>query len=157
MGAIVSGAYATGMSVPDMEQLVAGMTVERLFKEKPPRQEMAMRRKGDDYKNFIGPEVGTSSSSATLGKGVITGVQLETVLRELARVPGYFKFDELPIPYRAVATDLVTGKAVVFSEGDLPNVMRASMSVPGAKWPGAAPGSRRAGAGSPSHRRPASC
>jgi len=135
MGAIVGGAYATGMSVPDMEQLVAGMTVERLFKENPPRQEMAMRRKVDDYKNYIGPEVGTSSSSATVGKGVITGVQLETVLRELARVPGYFKFDELPIPYRAVATDLVTGKAVVFSEGDLPNVMRASMSVPGAVAP----------------------
>jgi NTE family protein len=135
MGAIVGGAYATGMSVPDMEQLVAGMTVEQLFKENPPRKEMAMRRKADDYKNYIGPEVGTSSTSATVGKGVITGVQLETVLRDLARVPGYFKFDELPIPYRAVATDLVTGKAVVFSEGDLPNVMRASMSVPGAVAP----------------------
>ena len=135
MGAIVGGAYATGMSVADMEQLVAGMTVERLFKEKPPRQELTMRRKRDDYQNYIGPEIGTSSNRASVGKGVITGVQLETVLRELARVPGYYKFDDLPIPYRAVATDLVTGKAVVFSEGDLPNVMRASMSVPGAVAP----------------------
>lgn len=135
MGAIVGGAYATGMSVPDMEQLVAGMTVERLFKENPPRQELAIQRKRDGYTNYIGPEIGTSPGRASLGKGMITGVQLETVLRELARVPGYHKFDELPIPYRAVATDLVTGKAVVFSEGDLPNVMRASMSVPGAVAP----------------------
>ena len=44
-------------------------------------------------------------------------------------------FDDLPIPFRAVATDLVTGKAVVFSEGELASVMRASMSVPGAVAP----------------------
>ena len=48
---------------------------------------------------------------------------------------GYHDFDKLPIPFRAVATDLVTGKAVVFKEGELANVMRASMSVPGAVAP----------------------
>ena len=57
------------------------------------------------------------------------------MLRELSRAPGYHRFDELPIQFRAVATDLVTGKAVVFSEGELANVMRASMSVPGAVAP----------------------
>ena len=85
--------------------------------------------------NYIGPEIGTSSGKATLTKGVVTGVQLETVLRELSKVQGYHRFDDLPIPFRAVATDLVTGKAVVFSEGELASVMRASMSVPGAVAP----------------------
>ena len=79
MGALVGGAYATGMSVPEMEAINAGMSVEKLYKEKPPRQELAMRRKADDYINFIGPEVGTSSGKSKLGKGVVTGVQLETV------------------------------------------------------------------------------
>jgi NTE family protein len=135
MGALVGGAYATGMSVPEMEDINKGITVERLFKEDPPRHELAIRRKMDDYLNYIGPEIGTSAGKATLTKGVVTGVQLETVLRELSRVQGYYRFDDLPIPYRAVATDLVTGKAVVFSEGELANVMRASMSVPGAVAP----------------------
>jgi NTE family protein len=135
MGALVGGAYASGMSVADMEKVNAGISVEKLFKERPPRQEQAMRRKADDYRNYAGPEIGTGSGSAILGKGVVTGVQLETVLRELSRVQGYHRFDDLPIPYRAVATDLVTGKAVVFSEGELANVMRASMSVPGAVAP----------------------
>jgi NTE family protein len=135
MGSLVGGAYATGMSVADMERINASMSVETLFKEKPPRQELAMRRKADDYKNYFSPEIGTSSGKAALGKGVVSGVQLETVLRELARVEGYHRFDALPIPFRAVATDLVTGKAVVFSEGELANVMRASMSVPGAVAP----------------------
>jgi NTE family protein len=135
MGSLVGGAYATGMSVAEMEQINQGITVERLFKEKPPRQELAMRRKIDDYRNYIGPEIGTKSGAAALTKGVVTGVQLETVLRELSRVQGFHRFDDLPIQFRAVATDLVTGKAVVFSEGELANVMRASMSVPGAVAP----------------------
>jgi len=109
--------------------------VEKLFKEKPPRKELAMRRKIDDYSNLISPEIGTASEQATIVKGVVSGVQLETVLRELARVEGYHDFDKLPIPFRAVATDLVTGKEVVFDEGELANVMRASMSVPGAVAP----------------------
>jgi len=135
MGSLVGGAYATGMSVPEMEKVVAGISVELLFKERPPRQELAMRRKADDARNYIGPEIGTATGKSYLGKGVVTGVQLETVLRELSRVQGYHRFDDLPIPLRAVATDLVTGKAVVFDEGELANVMRASMSVPGAVAP----------------------
>jgi NTE family protein len=135
MGSLVGGAYATGMSVPEMEKVIAGISVERLFKENPPRQEMSIRRKMDDYLNFVGPEIGTASGKATLTKGVVTGVQLETVLRELSRVQGYHRFDDLAIPFRAVATDLVTGKAVVFSEGELASVMRASMSVPGVVAP----------------------
>jgi NTE family protein len=135
MGSLVGGAYATGMSVADMERINASMSVEMLFKEKPPRQELAMRRKADDYNNYFSPEIGTASGKAAVGKGVVSGVQLETVLRELARVQGYHRFDALPIPFRAVATDLVTGKEVVFKEGELANVMRASMSVPGAVAP----------------------
>ncbi len=135
MGALVGGAFASGMSVPEMEQVTADITVQKLFKERPPREELAMRRKADDFRNYLGPEIGTGADAAVLTRGVVTGVQLETVLRALSRVPGHVKFDELPIPFRAVATDLVTGKPVVFSEGELANVMRASMSVPGAVAP----------------------
>ncbi len=53
------------------------------------------------------------------------------MLRALAKAQGYREFDQLPIPFRAVATDLVSGTPVVFSRGELANVMRASMSVPG--------------------------
>jgi hypothetical protein len=78
-----------------------------------------MRRKADDYKAFFGPEIGVSGGKISLGKGIVTGVQLETVLRQLSRIKGYQNFDKLPIPYRAVATDLVNGKAVVFKSGEL--------------------------------------
>lgn len=135
MGSLVGAAYASGMNVPEMEKITQSISTELLFKERPPRQERPMREKQDDYKVFVGPEVGISGGGITIAKGLVTGVQLETVLRQLSRVKGFQHFDELPIPFRAVATDLVTGKAVVFSEGELANVMRASMSVPGAVAP----------------------
>ncbi|MDO9596081.1 MAG: patatin-like phospholipase family protein [Azoarcus sp.] len=135
MGSLVGAAYASGMSVEEMETTLKGISTELLFKEKPPRQELSQRRKQDDYNIFFGPELGLREGSVQFGKGVVTGVQLESVLRQLSKVKGYHDFDNLPIPFRAVATDLVTGKAVVFRDGELANVMRASMSVPGAVAP----------------------
>lgn len=135
MGSLVGGAYATGMSTADMEKLVAGLSTDALFKERPPRQDLAIRRKIEDHTNLVTPEIGVRSDGLLLPKGAVSGVQLETVLRQLANAPGYRDFDSLPIPYRAVATDLVAGTPVVFSEGELANVMRASMSVPGAVAP----------------------
>ncbi|MEN7528739.1 patatin-like phospholipase family protein [Cupriavidus sp. DL-D2] len=135
MGSLVGGAYATGMSTANMEKLVGGLSTESLFKERPPRQDLAIRRKIEDHTNLVTPEIGVRADGLLLPKGVVSGVQLETVLRQLANAPGYRDFDDLPIPYRAVATDLVAGTPVVFSQGELANVMRASMSVPGAVAP----------------------
>jgi NTE family protein len=131
MGSIVGGAFATGVTVAEMAETLGEMSTERLFKEKPPRQERSIRRKADDFTILFTPEIGLRDGEFQLPKGIVSGVQLETVLRALARAQGYRNFDELPIPFRAVATDLVTGKPVVFSRGELANVMRASMSVPG--------------------------
>jgi NTE family protein len=135
MGSLVGAAYATGTTVAEMEEILQGISTELLFKEKPPRQEQSVRRKLDDRSDFVGPEIGLRDWQLELPKGIVSGIQLETVLRYLAKAKGYRKFDELPIAFRAVATDLVTGKAVVFSDGELANVMRASMSVPGAIAP----------------------
>jgi NTE family protein len=131
MGSIVGGAFASGITVAEMEETLGEMSTERLFKEKPPRQERSIRRKADDFTILFTPEVGFRDGEFQLPKGIVSGVQLETVLRALAKAQGYRNFDQLPIPFRAVATDLVTGKPVVFSRGELANVMRASMSVPG--------------------------
>ena len=135
MGSLVGAAYATGMTIQEMDEITSAISSELLFKENPPREELSMQRKADDYSLLFGPEIGLVGKSFKFPKGVVTGVQLETVLRKLSKVKGFHRFDDLAIPFRAVATDLVTGKAVVFKEGELANVMRASMSVPGAIAP----------------------
>jgi NTE family protein len=135
MGSIVGAAYATGMTIEEMDQITRSITTELIVKENPPREELSMERKSEDYTLLFGPEIGLVGSKFKFPKGVVTGVQLETVLRKLSKVKGFQRFDDLAIPFRAVATDLVTCKAVVFKEGELANVMRASMSVPGAIAP----------------------
>jgi NTE family protein len=135
MGSIVGGAYASGLSVPEMEKAVGEINSTLLFVERPPREDLAMRRKLDDRSILFGVELGIDKEGLKLPKGIVSGVQLESVLRGLVKTPGYRKFDELPIPYRAVATDLESGTAVVIAEGEIAHAMRASMSVPGAIAP----------------------
>jgi NTE family protein len=130
MGALVGAAYASGNSASDMAKLVAGLSSEKLFQDVPPREQLQSQRKQEDRTLLFSPEIGVESIGGSMfPQGLVTGVQLESVLRDVS-VPGYLNFDDLPIPFRGVATDLVAGKAVVFSKGELANVMRASMSVP---------------------------
>jgi NTE family protein len=135
MGSIVGAAYASGATVAEMEEVLARLDTRTLFQEKPPREERSVRLKRDDARNLTAAEVGLGGEGLLLPKGIVSGVQLEAVLRELSKARGYRHFDRLPVPYRAVATDLVTGKAVVLQEGELASAMRASMSVPGAIEP----------------------
>ena len=135
MGSIVGGSYASGNTIDQMLIDISTIKTSDLASDSPPRQDIAFRRKEDDLKNYIGPELGVRGGSLLLPKGVVTGIGLEAVLRHLAKVKGSIDFDKLPIPFRAVATDIVTGKMVVFRSGDLAAVMRASMSVPGAIAP----------------------
>jgi NTE family protein len=131
MGSIVGAAYAAGMSVDEMAAVIERISTAGLFRERLPRDQQAIRRKIDDRSILLGLDLGFNDGDIDLPKGIVSGVQLETVLRSLVKLEGWRNFDELPIRYRAVATDLVTGRAVVFDRGDLPGVMRASMSVPG--------------------------
>src|SRR5512135_1798202 len=142
MGSIVGGSYASGNSIDRMLQDISTIKSADLATDSPPRQDVAFRRKQDDLQNYFGPELGFRGGSVLLPKGVVTGVGLEAVLRDLAKVKGSVDFDKLPIPFRAVATDIETGKMVVFRSGDLAAVMRASMSVPGAIAPAEVDGKR---------------
>jgi len=130
MGAIVGAAYASGATVPEMETVLGTLSTRILFKELPPREERSVHLKIDDASNLARLELGLGADGLLLPKGLVSGVQLESVLRRLSKVHGFQRFDDLPIPFRAVATDLVTGKAVVLSQGELASAMRASMSVP---------------------------
>ncbi len=130
MGAIVGGAYASGMSVPEMMTAIGQITTEKLFTDTPPRADQPMRSKAVDYLPLWSPEVGTKGGTLTAPKGVVSGVALEAELRRLVKVRGVRSFDQLPIPYRAVATSLGDGGMFVLERGELTMAMRASMSVP---------------------------
>lgn len=135
MGSIVGGSYASGQTVANMERDVAAIKTEMLARDQPPRAEISVHLKQEDWLDFFGPQLGFRDGSLMLPKGAITGVALEAVLRDLALAKGDWDFDKLPIPFRAVATDVVSGQMTVLASGDLATAMRASMSVPGAIAP----------------------
>jgi NTE family protein len=135
MGSIVGGAYASGQSLPNLIVEVGNIKTEMLARDQPPRSEISIHLKQEDWLDFIGPQFGLRDGSLALPKGAITGVALEAVLRELALAKGDWDFDKLPIPFRAIATDVVSGQMTVLRSGDLSTAMRASMSVPGAVAP----------------------
>lgn len=132
MGAIVGGLYATGMNATDLEALVSSLDWTAALTDTPDRADMSFRRKQDDRAFPIDFELGIRGSELLLPKGVIQGQKLDLLLRELTLDVSHIRdFDDLPIPFRAIAADIVAGEAVVLGDGDLAQAIRASMSVPG--------------------------
>ncbi len=131
MGSIVGGAYASGTSVAEMESVLGKLSAAALLVDRPARVDQPMRRRRDDAIPFIGPELGVRGGSLRLPHAAVSGVALEAVLRGLVRIREADHFDRLPIPFRAMATDIENGELVVLSSGDLVNAIRASMAVPG--------------------------
>ena len=136
MGAIVGGLYASGMSVAELEVLTGSLDWAAALSDEPDREDLSFRRKQDDAQFPIDLELGVRGTDLVLPKGLIQGQKLDLLLRDLTlHVSNVKDFDALPIPFRAVASDIECGEAYVMSEGDLARAMRASMSVPGAIAP----------------------
>ena len=132
MGAVVGGLYATGFSAHDIERIVGTLNWQDAFKDSPPRAELTFRRKQEDQNFLVKFPLGLRGGHFLLPKGLIQGQKLNQTLRKLTLpVARITDFDALPTPFRAVATDLETGEAVVMGEGDLTSAMRASLSAPG--------------------------
>jgi NTE family protein len=132
MGSIIGGLYASGLSAAEIEEIALNLDWRYAFDDSTPRERLPFRRKEEDFDFLIGAEMRFKEGKLRLPMGVIEGQHLNFVLHDLvAHTRRIHDFDQLPIPFRAVAADIVTGEPVVLSEGDLALAMRASMSIPG--------------------------
>lgn len=132
MGSLVGGAYASGMSPDEMKKLVEQLDWSKVFSDLPPRKDRSFYLKRLEDESLWPLVLGIGPGGVSLPSGAIVGQQLGFFLDKLAaRGAGVNSFDEFDIPFRAVATNAVTGKMVVFDSGSLAGAMRASMSVPG--------------------------
>jgi NTE family protein len=132
MGAVVGGLYASGFSPHEIESIMTSLNWQDAFRDRPPREDLTFRRKLEDQNFLVKFPLGIRGSKIQLPKGLIQGQKLNQTLRRLTLpVASVINFDELPTPFRAVATDLESGDAVIMSSGDLTSAMRASMSAPG--------------------------
>jgi len=132
MGAVVGGLYASGMSATEIEKLLTSVNWQDAFQDRPPRAQLGYRRKQDDRNFLVRYSLGIRGDGFVYPRGLVQGQKLEQVLRNAAiPVADVQDFDRLPIPFRAIATDLETGQLVVMDSGDLVTALRASMSAPG--------------------------
>jgi NTE family protein len=132
MGAVVGGLYASGMSAHDIEKTMRSVDWQEAFRDAPPRRDLGFRRKQDDRNFLVRLPLGLKHGQILLPKGLIQGQKLQETLRQLTLpFSNSTDFDRLPTQFRAVATDLETGSAVLLDRGDLAIAMRASISAPG--------------------------
>lgn len=136
MGAIVGSLYAAGYTPEEMRKILGGLDWKSLFDDNPPRPELPMWRKQQDFRYLLNLEIGFRDGKVVMPTGLVQGEKLLMLLRRLL-LPAWNvdDFDHLDIPFRAVAANLGNGKPVILDHGNLALAVRASMSVPGAFAP----------------------
>jgi NTE family protein len=131
IGAVVGGLYASGLSTEQIQQWLLSSDWNAYIEDRPPRRGLSFRRKEDDRYYIPDLELGLKGGKIRGPEGLIAGHLFGTELDRLTLpVAQVEDFDRLPIPFRAVATDIVTGEKVVLSRGRLSEAIRASMTIP---------------------------
>ena len=136
MGAVVGGGYAYGYSPKRLEAEITRAGDRRpwsaLLRDAPDRSRQSFRRKQEQRGFLVDFGLGLREGRLRMAKGLIQGQNLELeLLQVLADAHDLASFDDLPIPFRAIAVELGTGREVVLGAGNLADALRASMSLPG--------------------------
>ncbi len=132
MGALIAGAWVAGMSPEAMRASLATADWSDMFVDNPEYSEMSPRNKSISRYYMPGSESGVSGDGVRYQGGVVAGQKIKLFLNQLVQATqGERRIEQLPLPLSIVATDIGTGERVVFREGQLSQIMRASMSVPG--------------------------
>jgi NTE family protein len=129
MGSIIGGLYASGYTAHELDSIVHATDWAVVLSDQIPLSDVVPEEKSD-YNRFQ-VELDISKKGLKLPPGMVRGQRISEMLSGLTwHVSSLESFDELPIPFRCVAVDLVQGKPYVFKDGDLSQAMRASMAIP---------------------------
>lgn len=136
MGSIIAGTFAYGYSPAEQDQILTSIDWTEVMNDGFKRQDLVFRRKQDDLNFLMKIALGFRDWDFRFPRGFLYGQRSSNIFRFLT--PRSYKithFDQLNIPFRAVATELGTGKEIILESGSLPVAMSASMAVPGAFAP----------------------
>ena len=136
MGSFIGGMYAMGRSSAEIEIILAEYDWNQGYNDDVPRESLSVREKQRQDSFQIQTNIGFDGTSVEYPSGFVQGQGMAKLLRlSTNSLPYVSHFDLLPIPYRAIATNIETMREVVLDHGDLSKVMQASMSIPGALTP----------------------
>ncbi|MGF1841857.1 patatin-like phospholipase family protein [Vibrio clamense] len=131
IGAYVGGLYATGLSASDIETILTTQDWSQGYTDRIGRGEHSIRSKSKGDRYQVHTDLGIQRSSIQAPNGMLQGQSMLKLLRQTTgNITSVESFDELAIPYRAIATNIGTMEMDVLDNGYLPDVMMASMSIP---------------------------
>lgn len=132
MGALVGGMYAQGMTPEEIRSVGVSEAFKDVFTLQAPYNDLSFRRRQDRREipqSFtVGLRHGVRAPNGLVPE---RGINEFLAMNMSSYSSSQLDFDSMPIPFRCVATDLTTLKAVTFSQGPLPDAVRASISIPG--------------------------
>jgi NTE family protein len=131
MGALVAGAWASGVSTDQMRARLAAVDWHDLFDDDPSHAETNFRERRLAESYYPGLEFGVTNEGIRAAHGVVGGQKIKLFFNTLVGADrGDRTIESLALPLAIVATDIGTGEKIVFRSGELSAAMRASMSVP---------------------------
>ncbi len=130
IGSIIGGLYASGLSPTALEAMVRSINWDEMLSSEVQWQDRRFQDRKASRKYFLGVEFGLNTEGGVAPSAVLAGQRAQLLLRRMTAGLNVSQFDELPIPFRAVSTDVNAAEPYVFASGDLATAMRASMAIP---------------------------
>ncbi|MBY5947807.1 patatin-like phospholipase family protein [Photobacterium rosenbergii] len=132
IGAYVGGLYALGYDADQIETIMMSLDFNTGFSDEIPREQLSYRDKKFRDEFPIDPKMGWGDGKFKVAKGALQGQTMSSLIRRsIGLVPTLDNFDSLPVPFRAVATNMPDRSEVILHDGDFAEALQASMSVPG--------------------------
>lgn len=132
IGAYVAGMYALGYDAQEIENIMLGLPWDNGYSDEIPRKSLSYINKQHRDIYNLSIRLGYSDGQFKIPHGLLLGQSAYQVLqRSTDTVKSFESFDELAIPYRAVASDIATAHPVIISKGSINQAMKASAAVPG--------------------------
>jgi NTE family protein len=129
MGSIIGGLYAMGYTADSLERMALDQDWDKVLSDRIPLRDVIFEEKPFFHNQLI--ELPFYKGKLRPPSGLIQGQQIEALLARLT-LPAFFieDFDDLPVPFRCMAADIISGLPVELSKGSLPRAMRTSMAIP---------------------------
>jgi len=132
IGGVIGGLYAAGLTTAEIREFFLATDWQDIFDPDTRREDLSFRRKRDDDNFLIKYRVGIKNGQAQLPAALIPNGKLSRLLQSaVAHTKGIQDFDDLPLVYRSVTMDLLTGEEVILDSGSLDRAMLATLTAPG--------------------------
>lgn len=130
IGSIIGGLYSAGYTPQQIDKTFQNVDWSPIFSDVAYSPYERTLKEHSLYNSLLSLNLGLDFS-LKLGKGLSNGQKIYEMIKErVIKYPSDMDFNKFPVPFRAVTTDMLTGEALVYDEGDIAEAIRASMSIP---------------------------